>query len=247
MKIIIIEDEQLSAEHLELLLLRIDPTIQVVQRFESVKQSVEAFQNGVEADLLFVDIHLADGNSFEIFNKVNIEIPVIFTTAFDQYAIQAFKTNSIDYLLKPIGVSDLQVSLQKFQKISQNQNLIQNLINIAQPKPFKNRFMVKLGENIISVKTEEIDHFKAEDGIVLFSNKQGKRYPVNYTLDQLEPILDPAIFFRINRKVIIHIDSIQKVGSFFNNRLKVNTQFIDNDDAVVSRERVGNFKDWLNK
>jgi DNA-binding LytR/AlgR family response regulator len=194
-----------------------------------------------------VDIHLADGNSFEIFNKVNIEIPVIFTTAFDQYAIQAFKTNSIDYLLKPIGVSDLQVSLQKFQKINQNQNLIQNLINIAQPKPFKNRFMVKLGENIISVKTEEIDHFKAEDGIVLFANKLGKRYPVNYTLDQLEPILDPAIFFRINRKVIIHIDSIQKVGSFFNNRLKVNTAFIDGDDAVVSRERVGNFKDWLNR
>jgi DNA-binding LytR/AlgR family response regulator len=107
--------------------------------------------------------------------------------------------------------------------------------------------MVKLGENIISVKTEEIDHFKAEDGIVLFANKQGKRYPVNYTLDQLEPMLDPGIFFRINRKVIIHIDSIQKVGSFFNNRLKVNTQFIDGDDAVVSRERVGNFKDWLNR
>jgi DNA-binding LytR/AlgR family response regulator len=247
MKIIIIEDEQLSAEHLELLLLRIDPTIQLVQRFESVKQSVEAFQNGVEADLLFVDIHLADGNSFDIFKKVNMDIPVIFTTAFDQYAIQAFKTNSIDYLLKPIGVSDLQVSLQKFQKISQNQNLIQNLINIAQPKPFKNRFMVKLGENIISVKTEEIDHFKAEDGIVLFANKQGKRYPVNYTLDQLEPILDPAIFFRINRKVIINIDSIQKVGSFFNNRLKVNAAFIDGDDTVVSRERVGNFKDWLNR
>lgn len=247
MKIIIIEDEQLSAEHLELLLLRIDPTIQVVHRFESVKQSVEAFQNGVEADLLFVDIHLADGNSFEIFNKVNIEIPVIFTTAFDQYAIQAFKTNSIDYLLKPIGVGDLQVSLKKFQKVSQNQNLIQSLINIAQPKSFKNRFMVKLGENIISVKTEEIDHFKAEDGIVLFVNKQGKRYPVNYTLDQLEPMLDPTIFFRINRKIIIHIDSIQKVGSFFNNRLKVNTAFIDGDDAVVSRERVGNFKEWLNR
>lgn len=247
MKIIIIEDEQLSAEHLELLLLRIDPTIQVVQRFESVKQSIQAFQSGVEADLLFVDIHLADGNSFEIFDKVNIDIPVIFTTAFDQYAIQAFKTNSIDYLLKPIGINDLQVSLQKFQKINQNQNLIKSLINIAQPKNFKNRFMVKLGENIISVKTEEIDHFKAEDGIVLFANKQGKRYPVNYTLDQLEPMLDPGIFFRINRKVIIHIDSIQKVGSFFNNRLKVSTQFIDGDDAVVSRERVGNFKDWLNR
>ena len=246
MKIIIIEDEQLSAEHLELLLSRIDPTIEVIHRFESVKQSIQAFQNGVEADLLFVDIHLADGNSFEIFKKVNIDIPVIFTTAFDQYAIQAFKTNSIDYLLKPIGVVDLKVSLQKFQKVSQNQNLIQNLINIAQPKQFKNRFMVKLGENIVSVKTEEIDHFKAEDGIVLFANKQGKRYPVNYTLDQLEPMLDPAVFFRINRKVILHIDSVQKVGSFFNNRLKVNTTFIEGDDVVVSRERVGNFKDWLN-
>lgn len=251
MNVIIIEDEQLSADHLETLLKRIDSTIQVTHRFESVKQSVEAFQAGVKADLLFADIHLADGSSFDIFHKVSVEIPVIFTTAFDQYAIKAFRTNSIDYLLKPIDSSELKRSIEKFNHLNRQQHsqLIEQLLrNSFQPtKSYKNRFMVKLGENIVSVKTEDIDHFISEDGVALLVNRLGKRYPVDYTLDQLDQLLNPDTFFRINRKVILHIDAIQKISSFFNSRLKVTSAFISNDDAVVSRERVGDFKQWLNQ
>ena len=251
MNVIIIEDEQLSAEHLTTLLQRIDPAIQVTHRFESVKQSVEAFQSGVKADLLFADIHLADGSSFDIFHKVSVEIPVIFTTAFDQYAIKAFRTNSIDYLLKPIDSSELKRSIEKFNQLNRQQHaqLIEQLLsNSFQPtKSYKNRFMVKLGENIVSVKTEDIDHFISEDGVVLLVTKLGKRYPVDYTLDQLDQLIDPDTFFRINRKVILHIEAIQKISSFFNSRLKVTSTYISNDEAVVSRERVGDFKQWLNK
>ncbi|HLP56735.1 MAG TPA: LytTR family DNA-binding domain-containing protein [Fluviicola sp.] len=251
MNVIIIEDEQLSADHLATLLKRIDPVITITHRFESVKQSVEAFQSGVKADLLFADIHLADGSSFDIFHKITVEIPVIFTTAFDQYAIKAFRTNSIDYLLKPIDSSELKRSIEKFRNLNRQQHtqLIEQLLSnsFQSTKSYKNRFMVKLGENIISVKTDDIDHFISEDGVVLLATKLGKRYPVDYTLDQLDQLIDPDTFFRINRKVIVHIDAIQKISSFFNSRLKVTSTYISNDEAVVSRERVGDFKQWLNK
>jgi len=249
MKVIIIEDEQLSAEHLIRLIERIDASIQIEARFDTVKQSLEAFKNGLSADLLFVDIHLADGNAFELFSNVSIDIPVIFTTAYDNYAIQSFQTNSIDYLLKPIGIEELTASINKFKRLSRQQHelLFQNLLNYRPQTRFKTRFMVKLGDSIVSIKTDEIDHFKAEDGIVLLINTNGKRYPVDYTMDQLESLLDPALFFRINRKAFVCIDRIQKVGQFFNSRLKVTTTHLSGDDAVVSRERVGNFKEWLNR
>lgn len=251
MKVIIIEDEQLSADHLSTLLERCDPSIQVTHRFESVRQSTEAFRSGVTADLLFVDIHLADGSSFEIFAETEIAIPTIFTTAFDQYAIQAFRTNSIDYLLKPIDIAELQRALEKFRQLSfqhQSQLIAQLLKSPGIGKSsHKNRFMVKLGDNLMTVKTEDTDHFTYEDGIVLLIHKNGKRYPVDYTLDQLEQLLDPDNFFRINRKIIVHIDSIVKVGNFFNSRLKITTPLLQTDDGVVSRVRVSDFKQWLNK
>src|SRR5574343_477156 len=187
MNVVLIEDKHLSAEHLMRLLESIDASIQIIQRFETVKQSIEAFKNGLRADLLFVDIHLADGNAFELFSAISIDIPVIFTTAFDQYAIQSFQTNSIDYLLKPIGIDDLTAAFKKFNRLSrqQHEQLVQNLINIRQQSSFKTRFMVKLGENIVSIKTDEIDHFKAEDGIVLLVNHlQAFAYPL-----MLNPIL----------------------------------------------------------
>lgn len=249
MKVIIIEDELLSAEHLQFLLERIDSSIEVLARFESVKMSVEAFQSGLVADVLFVDIHLADGLSFEIFNKIAIDIPVIFTTAFDEYAIQAFQVNSIDYLLKPIDKSELTKSLEKLHKRNSQQvnDMMKNLVTLTKANNHKSRFMVKLGDTIVSIKSEEIHHFKAEDGLVLLVHHSGKRYPVDYTMDQLEAILDSSAFFRINRKVFLHIESVQKVGSFFNSRLKVTTSFIDDDDSIVSRERVVKFKEWLDK
>lgn len=251
MKVIIIEDEMLSAEHLELLLKRIDSEISIIGIFDSVKKSITEFEKGLKADLLFVDIHLADGLSFEIFSKISIETPVIFTTAFDEYAIQAFKVNSIDYLLKPIGLSELQVAVDKFKKwnLVNQKSLLEQLSHLYSSfnKQYKTRFMVKMGDQIVSIKAEDILHFIAEDGIVLLMSKDVKRYPVDFTLDQIDEMLDPTVFFRINRKVIININAIQKVTSYFNSRLKVNAIQLSDDSAIVSRDRVSEFKMWLDR
>lgn len=249
MKTIIIEDEKLSAEYLSNMLQRIDPEIEIIATFDSVKKSIEEFQNGIEADLLFVDIHLADGLSFDIFTKIQLDIPIIFTTAYDDYAIKAFKLNSIDYLLKPIGKEDLKQAIEKFKKHS-NFQPNKNLEDLSQlylqlNKQYKNRFMVKIGESIISIKTDEIIHFIAEDGVVLLVNNLNKRYTIDYTLDQLENMIDPNLFFRINRKVIISLNSIQKVATYFNSRLKINSNQLDEDSCIVSRDRVNDFKKWL--
>jgi len=251
MNAIIIEDEKLSAEHLANLLKRIDASIHVVATFDSVKKSVEAFKKGIKADLVFLDVHLADGLSFEIFAQVQIDTPIIFTTAFDEYAIKAFKLNSVDYLLKPIGANELKVAIEKLKKINlQQQTVIFNDIAGAYQKlnkQYKNRFMVKMGDSIVPVKTEDVLHFIAEDGISIMVNAGGKRYPVDYTLDQLETLLSPDLFFRINRKVLISINSFQKVSAYFNSRLKIGSDLLEDESAVVSRERVQEFKAWLDK
>ena len=251
MNAIIIEDEKLSAEHLTNLLKRIDPYINVTASFDSVKKSVSEFQRGIKADVIFVDVHLADGLSFEIFSKVQIDTPVIFTTAFDEYAIKAFKLNSVDYLLKPIGAEDLRVAIDKFRKINSQQHhtIIQDIASAYKSlhKQYKNRFMVKMGDSIVSVKTDDVLHFIAEDGITLLVTTNGKRYPVDYTLDQLEELVSPDLFFRINRKVLISINAVQKVSSYFNSRLKINSELLEDDSAIVSRERVNEFKSWLDK
>ena len=166
MKVVIIEDEKLSAEHLTVLLHKIDSSVTIIARFDTIKTTVKGFKDGLKADLIFMDIHLADGNSFEIFNQIELEIPVIFTTAFDNYAIQAFKQNSIDYLLKPIGLQDLQFAMEKFKKQQQfgNKDLISSIATAYQQlnKEYKTRFLVKLGQSIDTVKTEDIHHFETK-------------------------------------------------------------------------------------
>jgi DNA-binding LytR/AlgR family response regulator len=251
MNVIIIEDEKLSAEHLYNLLKKIDPGIRVAGMYDSVKQSISAFSTGIAADLLFVDVHLADGLSFEIFSEISIETPIIFTTAYDEYAIRAFKLNSVDYLLKPVGLEELGRALEKFKKYSRNDYsvMLDNIVQAYQTmnKQYKSRFMIKIGENIVSVKTEQIAHFVFEDGIVLLATNTNHQYPVDFTLDQLESMLDPSEYFRINRKVIININSIQKSGTYFNSRLKITSAFLLDDNSIVSRERVNDFKEWLGR
>lgn len=251
MKAIIIEDEKLSAEYLTNLLKKIEPAIEIIAVIDSVKKSLDFFSALPTADLLFVDVHLADGLSFEIFSKIAIDIPVIFTTAYDEYAIQAFKVNSIDYLLKPIGISELKEALQKFKRLKNvyPQNIITDIASAYSNmnKQYKNRFMVKMGDTITTIKLEDIDHFISEDGVVLLATNAGKRYSIDYSLDNLEPMLLPDSFFRINRKVIVNIKSIQKVAPYFNSRLKLSNATLIDDDAIVSRERVNDFKKWLDK
>ena len=249
MKIVIIEDENLSAEHLTVLLNKMELTIATITYFDTINASVTAFKEGLIVDLIFMDIHLADGNSFEIFNQIQLEIPVIFTTAFDNYAIQAFKQNSIDYLLKPIAFEDLEFAIKKFKKQQQqvNKNLVSSIANAYQQinKEYKTRFLVKLGQTIDTIPTEEIHHFETKESLSFLVTNKGNHFSIDYTLDQLEAILQPKNFFRINRKVIINIQSIEKVSTYFNSRLSIAINFLENDAKIVSRDRVNDFKKWL--
>lgn len=251
MKVVIIEDEKLSADLLQRLLIKLDDQIEIVALIDSVKKSIELFQNGLQSDLIFCDIHLADGLSFDIFSEVIIDTPIIFTTAYSEYAIKAFEVNSIDYLLKPIGIDDLNKALEKFKKYGKvdNQLILENFSNAYHQltKQYKSRFMVKIGTNIGTIKIEDVVHFTTQDGLTFLVTQMGKRYPLDYTLDQLELMLSPESFFRINRKVILSIQSIDKVSTYFNSRLVVHASLLDGESAIVSRDRVGDFKSWLDR
>jgi DNA-binding LytR/AlgR family response regulator len=249
MKALIVEDEPLSAVHLKTLLHKTAPEIEVINILDSVKSTVKFLQEKPKLDLIFLDIHLADGISFEIFNQIEVIQPIIFTTAYDEYAIKAFKVNSIDYLLKPIGLSDLKTAINKFNT---QQNVPKNTVNMQHQvahemlnKSQKTRFIVKMGDNLNSIKIEDIAYFVAEEGIVILVNQDGKRYPIDYTMDALEAILSHELFFRINRKMILNINQIIQVQSYFNGRLKMKLKLQMNDDCIVSRERVADFKKWL--
>ena len=249
MRVVIIEDEKLSAEHLALLLKKIDVNIEIVKYIDTVKATVYSFQEGLPCDLIFMDIHLADGNSFEIFSQIAIETPIIFTTAFDNYAIQAFKQNSIDYLLKPISLQDLQIAMDKFHKQQQvvNKQLFENFVIAYQQlnNQYKTRFIVKVGETIDTVQTNEIHHFETKESLSFLVTTNGKKYIIEHSLDQLEKLLQPKDFFRINRKIIIHIQAIENVKTYFNSRLSITANKLEGESQIVSRERVAEFKKWL--
>ena len=249
MKVVIVEDERLSAEHLSLLLNKIDPGIEVIQYLDTVKSAIDFFKTGIHPDLLFLDIHLADGNCFEIFSKVQIDVPIIFTTAYDQYAIQAFKQNSIDYLLKPISVQDLGTALEKYKKQKQtiDKHLLENITNAFQQinSQYKSRFLVKIGQSIHPIQTDDIHHFETQESITFLVTSKKNRYPVDFTINQLETMLQPKEFFRINRKIIIHIKSIETIETYFNGRLAIKSRFLEGDAKIVSRDRVNDFKKWL--
>ena len=251
MKVLIVEDEKLSAEHLALLLSRLEPDYEVVHISESVKRTIAFLESGMKVDLIFMDIHLADGISFDIFEKVKETAPIIFTTAFDEYAIKAFKVNSVDYLLKPIGKAELRASIDKFKIMSDNvksdqSEKLEETFNIINRR-YKNRFMVRSGEQIQSIPVEEISFLISEDGIVILVTKAGSRFALDQSLDTNEVLLNPEQFFRISRKVIINFDSINKIVAHLNSRLKIFANHLNEDDGIVSRERVGDFKLWLDR
>lgn len=251
MKVLIIEDESLAAEKLERSLGKMKQPIQVLAKLESVEESVK-WLNTQTADLIFCDIHLGDGLSFAIFEKVNVKTPVIFTTAYDQYALQAFKLNSIDYLLKPINSNDLQQALDKFTEWHEpiNEQLdIAALIDAVSGKQqeHQKRFMIYVGERIITVPTEDINYFYAEGKYVFLVTSDGKEHIVDYTLDRLMQLLSPEQFFRVNRQFIVALQGIAEMVAYSKSRVKLELNPKASKPVVVSTERAANFKRWLNK
>ncbi len=254
MKVLIVEDEKPAIDKLEQLIRKYDPEIEIVGTCISIAETVKWLESGSNhADLLFLDIQLTDGLSFEIFERTEVNTPVIFITAYKQYAIQAFKVNSIDYLLKPLNYNDLYESMEKIKALRENlpanKEPIQydelSRVLLQMNKVYKSRFLVKVGEHIRSVKTENISFFYAEGRTVFIITKKQNKYIIDFTLEELEKNLDPEIFFRPNRSFIININAINDVVVYSNSRLLVilNQEF--EKEIIVSREKVVQLKTWF--
>ncbi|MEM9720251.1 MAG: LytTR family DNA-binding domain-containing protein [Bacteroidota bacterium] len=251
LKVLIIEDEPLAARRLQHLLNEIDPSIEVLAVIDTVSASVEWLKSQ-EADLLFLDIHLADGDSFAIFDQVEVNSPIIFATAYDQYAIRAFKLNSIDYLLKPIEKEELKASLTKYKSQNPPQPSgfdIQALLQSLQPntQPFQQRFMVSSGEKIKSIKIEDVAYFFGQKKYVFLTTRDNRKHIVNYTLGTLETLLDPNQFFRINRQFIISFDAIQHMYPYSKSRIRIDLAPKPEIEAIVSIDKARHFKNWLDR
>ena len=250
MKVLIIEDENLAAVKLEQMLQDIDPAIEVIAKTGSIRESARWLMDN-SADLIFLDIQLSDGISFSIFEEVTVNTPVIFTTAYDQYAIKAFQLNSIAYLLKPIRKRELEESLRKFRNLKSAFSIdFENLLAQIQGKQpdFKKRFLIQAGEKIRKIEVTEIAYFYVIEGNVYLKTFGGKSYPADYTLDKLENMLDPSSFFRINRKYMVNMESISNMIAWSRGRVKLSlTPPADDEmETIVSIDRSGDFKKWLN-
>ena len=248
MNVVIIEDEKPSARLLERKLNAIG--VKVNMKLHSVEDSIEWFVNNPEPDLIFLDIQLSDGLSFEIFETVKIVAPVIFTTAYDQYAIQAFKLNSIDYLLKPIDKNELSFAVNKFKSNFHNQNEEVNLSEIRNlisnnSKVYKKRFTVNVGTSIKIFNTIDIACFYSQDKTSYLLNNSGRSYILDSSLDKIYDTLNPELFFKVNRKYVLNINEIKDIINYSNSRLKVNLNTPTEEDIIVARDRVKAFKNWL--
>ncbi len=250
MKVLIIEDEIPAAKRLSKLINLFRPNAQIVEVIDSVDGAIKWLNTFEKSDLLFMDIQLSDGLSFDIFNHTEIQSPVIYTTAYDQYTLKAFKVNSVDYLLKPIDPDELEKTFLKFDKVfrqpqSYDTSAIENLLKVMTQKEYKSRFLVKVGQQLTYIPVEDISYFYSDDGLLCAKTINGKRHILDYTLDQLEQVLNPSQFFRINRKIITCIKAINKIHTYFNSRLKLELQPKTELEVIVSRDRVNDFKKWL--
>ena len=247
MEILIIEDEQLSASRLVKMILEYDQDIVIHDVLDSIEDSVRWIQNNKEPDLVFLDIHLADGESFSIFNEVTFDAPIIFTTAYNEYAIDAFKLNSIDYLLKPIKKAHLVNALKKYKKLQYRRG-IDNKTNgegALQKSRYLRRMIIKIGATIKSIEVNNIAYFYIQDKITFAVANDGSRYPLDTSLEKLDHQLDPYRFFRINRQFIISYDSISKMTAYSKSRIKILLSPTSDLEAVSSSEKTPLFRDWL--
>jgi DNA-binding LytR/AlgR family response regulator len=251
MNILVVENEKPAADKLVRLLMKIDKSITILGVTESVEETINRIQEKPVPDLILMDIQLDDGLCFEVFETTNVDIPVIFTTAFDEYTLKAFKVNSIDYLLKPVDEGLLRSALAKFMKLHGDndpfkRDFKQLLFEFR--NQYKSRFLIKIGEKYRSVTASEISHFFISERSVFLSDIHGKDYGVDYSLDQLQSLLDPRKFFRINRECIVNIEAISLMYSFSSSRLQLTLKERDKSDLfVVSRDKVSEFKRWIDK
>ena len=249
MNVLIIEDEKYAAERLKLLLLKSKKSIFVMDDLETVEESINWLGNNPRPDLIFMDIQLADGLCFEIFDTVKVSTPVIFTTAFDEYAIKAFKVNSVDYLLKPVDLESLVRAIDKFELLhasGQQPNEKINLLIDQLVHNYKTRFFVRAGQRFKSIQTSEIDYFYISGRSTFLKTISGKIYDLDYSLEQLEGLIDPGAYFRINRGYVIHIESITEMTNYSATRLKIKLRNMEPDTEIfVSRDRLSAFKGWL--
>lgn len=250
MNVIIIEDEKPSARRLQRMLSNLDVEIQTM--LHSVEESIAWFQNNEHPDLIFLDIQLSDGLSFEIFEAIEIKSAIIFTTAYDEYALQAFKLNSIDYLLKPIDDDELDKAVQKFKErlpqskpVTLDFNDIKKLLVNPIDREYKKRFSIKVGQHLKLINIEDIECFYSENKGTYLHTTNGRNYLLDTTLELLENELEPHTFFRINRKFFVNINAIKDMVSYTNSRLQIKLNSYNEQDVIVARERVKDFKTWL--
>ena len=260
MNVVVIEDERLTAQRLISQVKKYDASINVLTQISSVSEAISWFKTHpiTSVDLMFMDIHLEDGDSFQIISKLNVTTPIIFTTAFDDYMIKAFKVNSIDYLLKPINYEELAAALDKFRSLRSNNafqagekqidiKALMHQLNQQRSPGFKDRFMITVGTRIRSVKTDSIAYFYLEQKTVLLVTNDGTTLPIDYSLDKLIQIIDPKQFFRVSRQFIVSLSSIQMVHTVSAGKLKLDLIPKTRQEVVVSGDRVSDFKGWLGK
>lgn len=252
MKYIVIEDELLTANRLVAMMQELEPDAQHLATLESVSAAVAWIKNNPTPHLAFFDIQLADGLSFEIFEQVETPFPVIFTTAYNEYAIKAFKVNSIDYLLKPLNSVDLKQALAKFSSgfyakgVGIDNQSVAKVLSLLS-NSYKTRFLVKVGEHIRMVAVDDIAMIFSSDKSTFIRTKNGRDYGIDYSLDQLDGLINPATFFRVSRKFIVSIDAIADIITYSGSRLKLKLVVETDDDVLVSREKVAEFKSWLDR
>jgi DNA-binding LytR/AlgR family response regulator len=255
MKVLIIEDEPFARAELKRLIKATARPIEILDELDTVEDSIAWLNEHPAPELIFLDIQLADGISFEIFQQVEVNTPVIFTTAYDEYAIKAFQLNSIDYLLKPIQQELLEKALNKLELLQKekrekgitlSQEQLDSLLGSVKPS-FKSRLLVRVGDNLKSVEISDVAYFLAEDDVVFVLLKDGGRYYVDYSLNEMESLLDPKRFFRITRNCITSTEAIKKVSKYFNSRLLVELTPPTPDKMLVSRVRVPDFMKWMDQ
>lgn len=258
MRIFIIEDEDLAVKKLKKTLQLIDPSFEIAGTADSIASSVDWLKNNPKPDLILMDIELSDGQSFQIFNLTEVSSPVIFTTSYDEFALKAFKVNSVDYLLKPVQKDELEAALDKlaamkinFLGTKQNEidisSIVKELQQTLQHKEYRKRFLVKHLQKLISIDIDRISYFYSDDRLSFFKTADDKKFMIDYTIDDIENMIDPNLYFRINRAFLVSVQCIDQINDYFGNRLKLSLKPSIDKEVLVSREKVTEFKTWMGK